>query len=346
MASLNITEGGDVSIINKTYRGAVVIPEYINGVKCKNVNSYGFQKSNIESIDLSQTAIISNGFASFSGCQYLKTVIFSNKYTYIGQAGFHSCPLLNDVHIPASVTTIFSDAFYNCSSLTNITIDTSNSRFLMFEGNLITKNNDLVKLMNFTTVVDLPYIERIGSNAFSFAKVDKVIFHENLTFIADYAFLASLQVKFIDISMTNVKQLTLGTFQQCPNLETVLLPNLTRINDRAFFNLASLNNIYLPESLEIINPPVFYECPKLKNIYYAGFKNLTSVNIFYPNTIKRKIIVNEHYPYDKFASLPIYGIFNNAGIVAKLALEVHTCNVEYKSINRLFIIYVIILLEQ
>ena len=58
------------------------------------------------------------GYAAFSYCSSLKSIVISNSVTSIGEYAFYSCDSLKSIVIPNSVTSIGDDAFYSCDSLT------------------------------------------------------------------------------------------------------------------------------------------------------------------------------------------------------------------------------------
>ncbi len=57
-----------------------------------------------------------------------------------------------------------------------------------------------------------------------------------------------------------------GVFEQCPNLEEVVLPSTLRVLGKAFTNCFALERVVIPEGIETISGTVFYSCDILKEV--------------------------------------------------------------------------------
>ena len=62
------------------------------------------------------------GYAAFSDCSGLTSLIIPSSVTSIGEYAFDGCSGLTSLTIPSSVTSIGEYAFYGCSGLTSLTI--------------------------------------------------------------------------------------------------------------------------------------------------------------------------------------------------------------------------------
>ena len=65
------------------------------------------------------------GYAAFSGCSDLTSLVIPSSVTSIGRSAFSGCSSLTSLTIPSSVTMIGWSAFEGCSGLTSLTIPSS-----------------------------------------------------------------------------------------------------------------------------------------------------------------------------------------------------------------------------
>lgn len=78
-----------------------------------------------------------------------------------------------------------------------------------------------------------------------------------------------------------VTALAQGCFQDCDELETVILPDtLQSIGDDAFLGCESLRGIKLTENVETIGQKAFYNCPSLEAVYIPESVNSVGKNAF------------------------------------------------------------------
>lgn len=102
--SIFLTDGSGVitGLVDTSYAGELVIPEYVNGEK-----------------------IIVIGYQAFLGCSNITSVTIPDSVININYGAFNNCTSLTSFTIPDSVTSIGGSAFYNCYNLTSITIPNS-----------------------------------------------------------------------------------------------------------------------------------------------------------------------------------------------------------------------------
>ena len=88
------------------------------------VKELGLDKVSVITADMLD-GYTSIGYAAFTGCKSLASIIIPNSVKTIGDYAFAYCSSLTSVNIPSGVTSIEEEAFYNCSSLTSIVIPDS-----------------------------------------------------------------------------------------------------------------------------------------------------------------------------------------------------------------------------
>ncbi len=75
----------------------------------------------------------------------------------------------------------------------------------------------------------------------------------------------------LDGQKVSVNWISRGSFQSCPNLTKVQIPNTVKyISDRSFAGCASLREITFPGNLEIIYPEAFSGCSGLRRVRYLS----------------------------------------------------------------------------
>ena len=136
----------DGTITITRYKGTdkeVVIPNYINGVPVKKIDSgiqhslwdesicsarrigYIYVQDNITKVVISDGIEKIESSQTFCASQALTKVIIPTSVKTIESSTFYYCTSLTEVTIPDSITKIGSQAFRNCTALTEITIPNS-----------------------------------------------------------------------------------------------------------------------------------------------------------------------------------------------------------------------------
>lgn len=175
---------------------------------------------------------------TFLGCDYLKTVTFSDGLKAIGENAFSGCWSLKSVKIPESVEKIGEKAFYNCLSIEKITIPAGvtmigSSAFEecdgLIEAEVLCAEDSLVRTF------------------YGCDRLSKITLSEGLTGIGQYA------------------------FADCINLKSVTIPGTVKvIGMSAFNNCNRLASVFIPTSVERIEYYAFGYCNVLNSIEYGG----------------------------------------------------------------------------
>lgn len=162
--------------------------------------------------------------------------------------------------IPSGIVAIENEAFAHCAGLTDVALPESLVRI----GDWAFDSSGL-------TSIQIPIgVTQIGVGAFSAcASLARIEGGAGLVQIGRRAFERSGLIGF---AMSNgVTQLGSWAFYGCPHLARVKLSeNLSRIEERAFFDCTALTALALPASIAYVGDWAFAECPDLKTMYYQG----------------------------------------------------------------------------
>ena len=210
----------------------------------------------------------------------------------------------NNVTIPNSIIYFGSYAFANCINLQNvyyngslrnwmdIVIEETTSAFntsspMAYASNIYFKeNNEYVH----PTVITIPEdVTEIKPFTFSYFKqITEYIFHEN------------------------VEKIGIGSFAGASGFNSINLVGVKIIDNAAFYNVTSLENITFSNDLKIINPSAFNSCSSLDNviipdgveaIFDGAFNRCTNLKkISIPDSIKTL----GHYVFDYCNNLEYY----------------------------------------
>lgn len=177
----------------------------------------------LESVVIRGNGAIPSGL--FAGCNRLKNVIIDEGVTSIRESAFRETAIEKLV-LPSTVITVNDGAFADCGQLKEAILDEK----LSFIGYRAFVNTTLL------TEISIPDgVEYIGSECFSYSGIRNVKLPEN-------GFFAVVRRK---------------TFFECVNLEEVMLPdNICQIDDCAFANCKSLQNINL-DKIQLLYNYVF-----------------------------------------------------------------------------------------
>lgn len=187
------------------------------------------------------------GDNAFYGCTALEDVIISPSVKSLGAYAFASCEALTRINIPESVKTIGDNAFIDCNSLTEVTapnvygtpLNDSIKKLKLLKG-----NKEFSKgFRNGRSLIDVEIadgVESLGDYAFySCVHLSRVQLPSTLRKIGEYAFYGCARLNHIEFPPTLKK---IGTFA---------------------FDGSGLQDVTIPQSLEIIDPLMFMHCGKL-----------------------------------------------------------------------------------
>ena len=220
---------------------------------------------------------------AFQECESLECIKISNSVLHIGERAFLECENLCSVTLPPNITTLRNQTFYGCTSLQEIclpslleTIEadalvgvralTSNSKkFVIKHGSLV--DVDTETLVHFLCDDILYYkipedIRKIGANAFSMSTLAGVYIPETIEEIGDNAFENCLFLKNVDFcyhsSKPKLKKIGIGAFINCDSLQEIVLPEgLELIETQAFSCCRNLKIVILPDTLMEIKNHAF-----------------------------------------------------------------------------------------
>ncbi len=270
---------------------------------------------------------------------------------YSGAAVFQGFTGITSIVIPDSVISIDSSGFGGCTSLAEITVSPDNKNYSSVDGVLF--NKDMTILVrypegaaNSSYVVPNSVVE-IYSNAFigcnsiksitlskglkkiydgtfaNLTNLESVIVQEGVQHIGNKAFENCSSLKQISLpeSLISIGSVYKGnpndfsaseyfqygrTFYGCTSLEEVKIPdNVEIIGYSTFYGCTSLSKVKLSKKLKEIAENTFYGCSSLKNIIipkgvleigYSAFENCTSLeNIELPDGLTAIGISVDHY---------------------------------------------------
>jgi len=260
--SKKVTSIGENAFINSTNLKKVIINNNI-----KTINSYAFYDCiNLEEVYIGDNVIqIEEG--ALSSCSKLKklTIPFVGKskdatdseshFAFIfGKKEFYNAynvilplndPLCRSYFLPNTLeeVTITSGkkikdySFYNCKSIKKVILPDS--------------------------------IDTIESFAFyKCSGLEEIKFPKDLEVIEEYSFYDCINIKNIEIN-NNLKEIKSYAFKGCISLKNVYINKESKLNllgEGVFLGCISLEEIFLPNSIEILPNNLFAYCSNLKNV--------------------------------------------------------------------------------
>ena len=267
--------------------------------RCRNLNQVNFSNGRETSINFSEN-ITSIGYKAFYGTD-LDKVIIPDTVTKIGGCVFKDCVNLTYAKLPNSITKIPLDTFNNCKKLKSFEIGRRAFAFSGLESIIIPdtvtefSGGSIFKGCANLKSVRLPIndsIKTIPNSMFMKTSLTNIEIPNGYTTICGRAFCMS-QLKNITLPNTIV-QIKGAAFSRCKNLKSIKLPvSLKQFSmseyrfDKGAFARSAIENITIPEGIEVLPKATFYECKSLKKvvlpsttkkIYEEAFYNCTSLN--------------------------------------------------------------------
>ena len=240
---------------------------------------------------------------AFYNCEYLESIILSNKVSVIGESAFMGCSNLKSINIPYEVKYIEKAAFHGCSSLSEITLS----------DNIVRIGDMAFYYCSSLKMISIPNkIESIGYGAFLHCKeIKSVTLPNTITNIGDEAFgyyqkedsdniqkiddftiygysgtVAEIYAnnngfKFeslgqaennSDFTYTPLDENTIEITGYIGNNTNIVIPNeikglkVVKIKASAFENNENIENIALPENITEISYKLFSGCVNVKSV--------------------------------------------------------------------------------
>ncbi|MBQ2835693.1 MAG: leucine-rich repeat protein [Clostridia bacterium] len=263
-----------------------------------------FDNPGVNNISLPESIKLIAPYA-FRGCSNLETINIPEGTQIIGTGAFSVCDNLKEVNISSTVLGIGIDTvtmewdegmleglvitstgevFKECASLKNINVNSNNKNYSSDNGVLYNKNK--------TSLVIYP----AGKENEEFEIPDTV------TEICADAFDSCVNLKSIEIPGT-VEEIKNQCFRGSNLINVILNEGLKRIGEYAFYENDSIQEIYIPSTVESIGEGALGKMESLKNIEVSlDNKIYTSENGILFSKDKLKII---QYPTNKDGTIYI-----------------------------------------
>ncbi|MDR1846633.1 MAG: leucine-rich repeat domain-containing protein, partial [Bacteroidales bacterium] len=203
-------------------------------------------------------SVTSIGNGVFGGCSGLTYVTIPNSVTSIGANAFYHCSGLTSITIPYSVTSIGIDAFVGCSGLTAINVSGTNFKLANNVG---------------STQVVIPYndngLNDTCGNVVGCLAIGDLTIPASVTSIGMWAFYGCSGLTSVTIP-NSVTSIGTSAFGFCSGLTSVTIPNsVTTIGDEAFIYCSGLTSV----TWNAVNCTL----PTYISYYYYPFYNMTSI---------------------------------------------------------------------
>ena len=253
---------------------------------------------------LTKLTIASGVVADSAELPELKTLIFADGVTAIGDGVFADYITLTSVSLPETLTTIGNNAFSGCTALTTLDLSwvttIGNEAFAgctklnrVTTTSLETIGDGAFSGCIALTSLNLPVANKIGAGAFDGCiKITKIV-APVVTEIGEGAFAncnaltdATVPAFAISSMPDSVTKLTVtsgkvvaeaGAEVDLPNLETLIFADgVTEIGNNAFANYTALKSVTLPETLTVIGENAFAGCVALESINLSKVEKIAS----------------------------------------------------------------------
>lgn len=202
----------------------------------------------LESIHLSKN-ITSIGAEAFRECTKLKSIDLPENLTTIKRGTFLRCYSIEKINLPDTVTAIEAEAFSVCDSLESIHVP---------EGLIRIGDNAFDGCKKLTSFAFPSTLKYIGEHAFSNCSgLETVELNEGLTEMGFAPFESCEKLKKVSIPST-LERIPQGAFQDCGALRDIEWKEGVKVIDYNAFIGAELENLILPDSVELICEQAFY----------------------------------------------------------------------------------------
>ena len=191
------------------------------------------------------------GDSAFRNCKALATPTVHDGVEYVGAQAFAYCESITEIELPDSVTELGSEAFLGCVALESADIGDSiitlgynvftDTPFYENAEDLFYVNGWLIEVKNKNlSAVTLPEeIYGVAAMAFQNCENFSQLRLDNVVYVGEYAFIG------------------------CSKLQQIIFGKLEKLGVAAFYECKMLINVFLGDSLTVIDDFAFYGCEKI-----------------------------------------------------------------------------------
>ena len=231
------------------YGREILSIKYIHCENLVSITAFSFAAfylcSNLKGVLTLPSSIVELTTSCFESCSNLINVIFPSSITKISNSAFQLCEGLVAIEIPSSVTIIDSKAFRLCSNLTSVVIPATVS--VIGEIAFASCSN----LVNINIPSSISVISGRAFYLCSMAKFNEnnIITLNNLAELGGGAFDGCYKLEHVNlfgsqlVEFGYVTGVTYGTFHDCINLSTIIIPSTVNSMLFAFEGCTGLMSI-------------------------------------------------------------------------------------------------------
>lgn len=212
---------------------------------------------------------------AFAGCAVLSDLIYPESVENIGAFAFSGCESVKNIEIPENMTELPDSMLSGCASLEKVTLP----------ENLVKIGDNVFKNCSSLTQISVPEgVEYIGEYAFSgCSSVTSFRIPENVEIISDGLFNDCSSAKEITLPETalsyaennTTRIYCRDTFRNCSSLTEITLPyGIQNIGENCFDGCSSLESIYIPDTVKIIDNYAFRNCSSAREITLPGYSTI------------------------------------------------------------------------
>lgn len=215
----------------------VVETMLIDGVVCPLEQYCGFDTSGVHSVEVVLPA--DAGVDVTGGSQkHLVAVQIPYCTKKLQDNSFSNCRFLEEVSIPGSVQEICANAFYECSSLESVRFGVGLRRigYQAFYGCILLKDLRLPNGLEFIS-------ESAFLKCYSLASVE---LPGSVTYVGSRAFSCCLSLSLLSFQKEGKEVALVGpVVSECPRLETLILPAISKREFQICYNCPRLSSIWV-----------------------------------------------------------------------------------------------------
>ena len=230
---------------------------------------------------------------AFSGHSEIKKIVMPNSLRFVGDRAFYNCKNLASFTWSKNLVEVGVDAFSNTKFYTDLSKNQSSiyklpAGMLVYVGdNYFDSNTALISDDLTDAEINAIRTEYGASNVAKFSslgitgicsgvfknnsKLVYVDFFKNINVIYDYTFSGCKNLKGVDLSHSDVTELSVGCFKDSTKLKDVKLSSKVKtIGDYAFANTGFKTDIPDLTDVDKFGEYIFADCDELESLTYTG----------------------------------------------------------------------------